>query len=120
VTRSISIFDEDIFEVLEAIEGSSWRKSAEIPLKGLAEDALPQTSNLMGLRAHVRKLQESLRAAGEEDLTPYKDEVVALLYGDGGWSRYQVFLTGELSYIRGTASAEKEQRILARSFRSGG
>lgn len=115
-----SIFDADILDVLEAIEGTPWRASAEVPLKGLPEDALPQTSNVMGLRAHVRKLQESLRDAGEEDLSPYKDEVVALLYGAGGWSRYRVYVTGALEYIRGTAHEEKERKILEMGFSSGG
>ena len=108
---SVYITDEDLMDKLERIEGSFWRQHAEQPYTGQIDIwQMPQTASVTHLKAHYAAYCAlRFQCGGGSD-----EEVIGILYGNGGYSRYRLMSTGERTFIRNTSS--REPQVAAEGF----
>jgi hypothetical protein len=117
---SVFIDDPKLLDKLEELEGPRWRSLQSLGFQEALDDhSIPETMQVATLRDVASTWKTLLR---EEDEMPpeMEHEVVAVLYGAGGYHRYQLRLNGEVVFLRSfAANVEKHAKAQELGFSLG-
>lgn len=116
----VFITDEDCLDKLTRIEGDFWRRTVENHADTHTPGDLgrPETMSLNRLRGLYDEWREILEEEGlAEDMG---ESVIGILYGAGGYNRYQLLASGEFIFLKMWASRlEKTTMASEAGFRLG-